>query len=265
MIHEIAGADDPRIAPYARVGDHAWLLAQGLFVAEGRLVVERVVETGEYFVHSALLTPPAFEALRRRLEPLAADVYVASQAVLNAVTGFNFHRGCVALVRRPAHPPVETFLNATRLLILEGVGNPDNVGGLFRVAAALHADGILLDERSADPLYRKAVRTSMGAVLRVPWTRLENWPAVLRTFRTDGWRIVALTPEASAPILADVAGGSTTEGRVALLLGSEGGGLTEAALDAAGERARIPIAGGIDSLNVVVAAAIALYAFGSSA
>ena len=260
MIHEV-GADDPRLRPYARVGDHAWLVAEGLFVAEGRLVVSRLVETGTYELHSVLVTPAAFAALRGRLGMLRADVFVAPQAAVNAITGFNFHRGCLALAHRPSLPPFDAFLGCQRLLILEGVSNPDNVGGLFRVAAALRADGVLLDARTADPLYRKAIRTSMGAVLRVPFTRMVPWLDALRALARHGTRLIAMTPDPSAHGLALVAASLSKDVPVALLLGSEGSGLTTDALNVAHDRVRIPIAEGTDSLNVVVAAAIALYAF----
>ena len=260
MIHHARGADDPRIAAYAGVGDHARLLARGRFVAEGRLVVERVIDSRAYDIESVLVTPAALDALRSRLEPLAADVYVADRRILNAVTGFNFHRGCLALVRRPEPSQLDTLLRARRLLVVEGVGNPDNVGGLFRAAAAFGADGLLLDSGSGDPFYRKALRTSMGAVLRVPFVRTADWPAVLRTVRAQGLRLIALTPAPSARALRDAAAAGRS-GRIALMVGSESQGLSAAALAAADERVRIPIVSGVDSLNVVVAVAIALYAF----
>ena len=265
MILPVDAPDDPRIAPYARVGDPAWLSASGLFVAEGRLLLERVLDAGGHDVHSVLLTPAAFAALRHRLEPLAVDVYVAPQVVLNAVTGFNFHRGCLALARRPAPLSIGRFLDAHRLLIAEGVGDPDNVGGLFRVAAALGCDGVILDVRTADPFYRKALRTSMGAALRVAFTRVDDLHAALGSLRAGGFRLIALTPEAGARTLREAAGSPSPDARLALMVGAEGAGLSERALAAAHDRVRIPIAPEVDSLNVVVAAAIALYAFGASA
>lgn len=263
MILQVDAQDDPRIAPYRKVGDHAWLSANGLFVAEGRLILERLLDTGRCQLHSVLVTPAAMTALRARLEPLAVDVYVAPQPVLAAVTGFNFHRGCVALARRPEPLPLERLLDAHRLLIVEGVGNPDNVGGLFRVGAGFGCDGVLLDPRSGDPLYRKALRTSMGAALKVPFTRVDEWPDALGRVRDRRFRIVALTPHASAQALPEVAAALRREPHLALMVGGEGPGLSEAALAAADDRVRIPIAADVDSLNVVVAAAIAMYAFRS--
>lgn len=259
MIHRVGGAADPRLAPYARVGDHAWLSRQGLFVAEGRLVVQRLIDTGTFEIQSVLVTPAALAAFGSTLERQPTEVYVAPQDVLNEVTGFNFHRGCLAFARRPELPPLEPFLHARRLLVLEGIGNPDNVGGLFRVAAALGANGVLLDPASGDPWYRKAIRTSMGAALRVPFTRVQDWPGALSRLRDHGTRLIALTPHPGARVLPEVAADASR--RVALLLGAEGAGLSPEALAVADERVRIPIAEGVDSLNVVVAAALALYAF----
>ena len=261
MIQPVDAPDDPRIASYARVGDHGWLTEAGLFVAEGRLVVERLIDSHCDAIQSVLATPAAVGALGPRLGRVAADIYVADRELLHAVTGFNFHRGCLALARRMPSPPLARFLEARRVLVLEAIANPDNMGGLFRAAAAFGADAILLDTRSADPFYRKAIRTSMGAVLRVPFARLDGWPAGVTRLRNHGFRVLALTPERSASVLADVAA-TTAAGRVALLLGTEGAGLSADALACVDERVRIPIAPDVDSLNVVVAAAIALYALG---
>jgi tRNA G18 (ribose-2'-O)-methylase SpoU len=260
LIHRVGEADDPRIAAYARVGDHRSLLASGLFVAEGRFLVQRLIDAGRYHIVSVLLTPAALDAFGPRLELLDADVYVAQPAVLNAVTGFNFHRGCLALARRVPPLALDRFYDARRLLILERVGNPDNVGGLFRVAAALGSDGILLDPGSADPFYRKAIRTSMGAVLHVPFARIDAWPDELRTFSDRGVRLLALSPHAAARELREAAADVSGDPRIGLLLGAEGAGLTAEASAVAHERVRIPMDAGVDSLNVVVAAAIALYA-----
>ena len=264
MILQVRAPEDPRIAPYARVGDHRWLSANGLFVAEGRLIVERLLEAGAYALHSVLVTPTALAGLGRRLEAVEADVYVAPQHVLDAVTGFNFHRGCVALAYRRPPVPLEQLLAARRLLVLEGVGNPDNVGGLFRAAAAFGCDGIILDAGSADPLYRKALRTSMGAALRVPFSRVDEVEDVLRALRAGGFRSLALTPKEPALALRDAVATMKGEPRLVLVVGAEGAGLTDRTLAAADSRVRIPIAADVDSLNVVVAAAIALHAFADS-
>jgi len=248
--------DDPRISDYHHVGDAEWLRASGLFVAEGRLVVRRLLESGRFPVRSILLTPAALQAFGAALDT-HAPVFVAPPEVVDAITGFNFHRGCLALAARPADDESSgRFLESRLLLALEGVGNPDNVGGLFRVASAFDVDGILLDPATADPFYRKAVRTSMAAVLRVPFERALPWPDALGDYRDDGFQVVALTPRHGSQPLADFA--RTAQRRLIVMVGAEGAGLSEAALAAADVRVRIPIADDVDSLNVVVAAGIAL-------
>jgi tRNA G18 (ribose-2'-O)-methylase SpoU len=259
VTNDIDSIDDPRIAVYARIGDAAWLRGQGLFVAEGRLVVERLLDSGRFAIDSILVTPAARRALGGRLEAVESDVWVCSQATMDRVTGFNFHRGCLALARRPAPASMDEWFGGDRVLLaLEGVGNPDNVGGLFRTAAAFGVGGILVSPSTADPLYRKSVRTSMGAVLQVPWALAELWPETLGTFRSHGYRVAALTPHREAISIDRFA--SCGYRRLVLLLGGEGPGLTDEALAAADDRVRIPIAAPIDSLNVTVAAGIALHA-----
>ena len=258
MIHRVAGADDARLEPYRHVGAPEWLLARQLFVAEGRLVVQRLLAAAAYDIQSILVTSAAGQALESDLVRFAGDVYVCDTDVLERVTGFNFHRGCLALARRGAERVPESLVEGRRLVALEGVGNPDNVGGIFRAAAALGADGVLLDPASGDPLYRKAIRTSMGAVLTLPWARADCWPGALDVFREAGWRLIALTPSESAIAIGDFATTVDTRSRLLLLAGAEGEGLSRAALSAADVRVRIPITQRADSLNVVVAAAIAL-------
>jgi len=250
--------DDPRLAPYAHVGDAAWLRDQDLFVAEGRLVLQRLLDAGRYDVQSILVTPAAERALAARLASVTVPVLVCSQEVLDGVTGFNFHRGCLALARRPATPLPDAWPERDGVLLaLEGVGNPDNVGGLFRAAAALGASGVLVGPGTADPLYRKAIRTSMGAVLQLPWAMALPWPATLDSVRKRGYRIVALTPASGAIPLRRFA--ESRHSRIVLLAGAEGAGLSSEALAAADDLVRIPIADAVDSLNVTVAVAIALH------
>jgi tRNA G18 (ribose-2'-O)-methylase SpoU len=259
VTEDIAVHDDPRLQPYARVGDAAWLEDQGLFVAEGRLVVERLVGARRDAIQSVLVTPAARAALGASLDQLDADVLVCTQDVMSRVTGFNFHRGCLALARRLAPASLDPWFEGDHVLLaLDGVGNPDNVGGLFRTAAAFGAAGIVISPTTGDPLYRKAVRTSMGAVLSLPWMQDAQWPEALRALRAKGYRNAALTPHHDAiPIERFAASGHR---RVVLLLGAEGPGLNAAALAAADDRVRIPMAGAVDSLNVTVAAGVALHA-----
>jgi tRNA G18 (ribose-2'-O)-methylase SpoU len=262
LIHRIDALSDQRVADYAHVADSTWLLEHGLFVAEGRLVVRRLFETDRFAIRSLLVTPAAVAALGA---VLSADryrdlpVYVCEQEVLNELAGFNFHRGCLALATRPLDTvPLDRFAGAARLLALEGVGNPDNVGGLFRVAAAFGAGGVLLDQRSGDPLYRKAIRTSMGAALRVPFTTSRSWLDDLRWLQRGGTKLVALTPDPAATTLQAFAATLPAEQPLALMVGAEEPGLSAAAREAADAGVRIPIAPDVDSLNVVVAAGIAL-------
>ena len=254
MIERIERADDPRLEHYAHVGDHAWLRAHGLFVAEGRLLARRLAAAWPASVASILVSPAAVHALIDAA-PETTPVYVAEPRILEQLTGFDFHRGCLAIGRRP-HPVEPGALHgARRLLALEGVANPDNIGGLFRIAAAFGVEGVLLDPTAADPLYRKAIRTSMGSVFAVPFARMTGWPSGLAGFVDSGFTAVALTAKGSVRV-ADFA--HVHEGPVILMLGSEGRGLTDAALALATHRVRIPIDDAVDSLNVTVAAGIAL-------
>jgi tRNA G18 (ribose-2'-O)-methylase SpoU len=220
-------ARDPRLRPYAIVADGAALAREGLFVAEGRLVVERLLDDGRFRVHSVALTPAAAAAMPavRGRHP-AVEVIVCERDVLQQVAGFNFHRGCLALAYRPVEEtPLVSFAAATRVLALEGVTDPDNVGGLFRSALAFGVDGVIVDAATADPLYRKAIRTSMAATLRVPFARVGSWIEALRTLRGHGLPIVALTPQADAVELNVFA--REAKGRWVVLAGSEGYGLTD--------------------------------------
>jgi tRNA G18 (ribose-2'-O)-methylase SpoU len=251
--------DDPRLTDYRHVGDAGWLRAAGLFVAEGRLVVSRVVENRRFTPVSILVTPAALAALETRLASAGAPVYVCEQSGLNAIAGFNFHRGCLALVRRPESIAIDALFSAHVLIGLQGVGNPDNVGGIFRSAAALGAGGVVIDDSTADPLYRKAVRTSMGATFRVPFVRIDDWREAVGPLKRAGYRIVGLTPGGEVD-LHEVAPG----GHALLLAGAEGAGLTDDALSRCDLRARIAMSPGVDSLNVVVAVSIALHRLGDS-
>jgi tRNA G18 (ribose-2'-O)-methylase SpoU len=262
LICHVSREDDPRIQPYRHVGAAAWLEHHGLFVAEGRLVVDRLIERGGerggFVVESVLVTPAALRALEPRLDP-AWTVLVADTSVVDGITGFKFHRGCLALVRRPSPPlPLTAFAQARRLVLLEGVGNPDNIGGIFRSAAALRAEGVLLDPTCADPFYRKAVRTSMGAVLWLPSTQVDPWLPGLTALHDMGLTIVALSPTGESTA-DEFAATLSPDARLALLAGSEGSGLTSGAVAAADVTVRIPVEPRSDSLNVVVAVSIALH------
>jgi tRNA G18 (ribose-2'-O)-methylase SpoU len=210
-------------------------------------------------VRSVLCAERWLEPLADLLEPLEAPVYVADDAVLRDITGFDVHRGALAAMGRLPLPSIAHLAaSARRLLVLEGVVDPTNVGAAIRSAAALGFEGIVLDPRCADPLYRRAVKVSMGAVFAVPHARATRWPADLAALQDHGFALWALTPAVGAVDLEQLA--VRPPERVALLVGTEGPGLSGHALAAADEQVRIPMQAGVDSLNVAAAAAVACYA-----
>jgi tRNA G18 (ribose-2'-O)-methylase SpoU len=250
---------DPRLADYVGLTDAALRrrveLGQGVFIAEGELVIRQLLASA-YPVRSVLLTPARHRRLASELADLDAPVFVAPPAVLHAVAGFNLHRGAVAAAARPAPRDPMTLLRHSRTVaVLEGLNDHENVGAVFRSAAALGVDAVLLAPGCADPLYRRSVRVSMGAVLRMPFATMSPWPAALADVAGAGFELVALTPRGDAEPVAAF----TRAGAVALLVGSEAGGLSPGALAAAGRRVRIPMRSGVDSLNVAAAAAIAFH------
>ncbi len=248
---------------YSAVGDHPRLRDSGLFVAEGRLVVSRLIEQHAGSVRSLLLNAAAHTALRPTCERLADDVtaYICETRDFERLTGFNMHRGCLALASRLAERTLDDIAATARLLVLlEQVANADNVGGILRNAAAFGANGVILSSGCADPLYRKAIRTSMGAALTVPFATVAYtaWPLMQATLRARGFHIVALTPD---PLATDLASFATAvvHDRIALLVGAEGFGLSEQSQAAADVRVCISIRSDVDSLNVAVATGIALH------
>ena len=259
--------DDPadaRLEEYRNVPDPELIEKRGVFVAEGRLVVARLLLDGRFKARSVLVTDAARHAMSDVLDsrPGATNdplVYVVPQWLINAVTGFNIHRGCLAIGERSVVPPwQEVVAGARRLVVIERVGNADNIGAIFRHAAAFGVDGVLLESGCTDPLYRKAIRTSMGAALQVPFARMEPWPSALRALREQGCSLIALLPTAERT-LQDVVEGLSPAAQTAIVLGHEGDGLSPDALAACDLHARIPMAAGVDSLNVATACAIALY------
>jgi tRNA G18 (ribose-2'-O)-methylase SpoU len=256
----IEGPTDPRIAAFHDLPDSELLRRRGLFVAEGRLVVQRVIEDARLPVHSLLMNETTSRALSETLARLPSDVsiFVCDTPDFLEITGFDLHRGCLALVERPAPIAACEILRDSRtIVILEGVTNADNVGGVFRNVAAFGADGVMLSPTCCDPFYRKAIRTSMGATVRVPFARIDDWPSGLADVRATGFTIVALSPRLPSKTLDEFVG-SGRPARVALLVGTEGAGLTEAAESAADVSVRIPISEAVDSLNLAVATGIAL-------
>jgi tRNA G18 (ribose-2'-O)-methylase SpoU len=252
--------DDPRIDVYRNVPDPDLLIQGGLFVAEGRLVVRRLIEGRRFPVRSVMVTEAALVPLRGVLATRdELTVYVVPQAVMNGITGFNLHRGCLAIGERPRpYDWRELMKGARRAIALERIGNADNVGSVFRSASAFGVDAVLLERSCTDPLYRKAIRTSMGAALTMPYAQAEPWPEMLRALAHEGWVIVAMTPAPTGLALRPLAL-TISDRPVLVVVGNEGEGLSDAALDACTHRARIPMTNNVDSLNVATAAAIALY------
>jgi tRNA G18 (ribose-2'-O)-methylase SpoU len=257
---EVTEADDPRLADYRDLRDvqlRQHLEAEhGLFLAEGEKVVRRAVEAG-FRARSFLMAPRWLDGLADVLGRSDAPVYVVSEALAEEVTGFHVHRGALASLHRNPLPAVDEVLAGARsVLVLEEVVDHTNVGAIFRSGAALGFDAVLVAPRCADPLYRRAIKVSMGAVFATPWTRLPDWYDALPTVSAAGFTTVALTlAEDAVPIEQAVTGID----RLALVLGSEGHGLSPRWEGAADRRAIIPMAPGIDSLNVAAATAVACY------
>ena len=261
----IDDAGDPRLADYRGIPEPELARTRGVFVAEGRLVVRRLLAS-RFVTRSVMVTPAVFATVQADLEGRPClPVFVVPQGLMNAVAGFNIHRGCLAIGERSAPASWEAVVRSRRssdrpqsLIALERVGNADNVGATFRAAAAFGAAAVLLDSSCADPLYRKAIRTSMGAALQVPFATDVSLVDALAHLRDDGWSTVGLTPDAGALPARDVFA-RVGRDRAVLVLGHEGDGLTTATAAACTHVARIPMTADVDSLNVAMAAGIALY------
>jgi tRNA G18 (ribose-2'-O)-methylase SpoU len=231
---------------------------KGLVIAEGVLVVQRML--------ASRFTPRALLGTGRRLDELAADLrdvdvpyYRASAEVMAEVVGFHLNRGVLAAAPRPRELTVAEVLDRARTVaVLEGVNDHENLGSIFRNAAGLDIDGVVFGTGCADPLYRRAVRVSMGHALLVPYAWSADWPNGLEVLRDNGFRLLAMTPDASALSLVE-AFAELAGDKVAILVGAEGPGLTERAMRSSDVRVRIPMSRGTDSLNVATAAALAFY------
>ncbi len=251
--------DDPRIAVYRDVRERDLVGREGLFIAEGEGVLGHLIASSRFETSSVLLA----ERRAQKLAPLVAKarpgtpIYVASQPVIDAIAGFHLHRGVLAVGRKPAAAAPEALLDGLPegafVLALFGIRNHDNVGGLFRNAAALGAAAVLLDSSSCDPLYRKAIRVSVGAALLVPFVQLRPDQDAVAMLKQRGFEVLALSP-AGAESLTDL----IPKTRTAVILGSEGPGLPEAILSRC-RTVRIPMAAGFDSLNVATTGGIVLH------
>jgi tRNA G18 (ribose-2'-O)-methylase SpoU len=258
VVIPIADPDDPRIAPYRAVRERDLVGREGLFVAEGRVVLEKLVRAGRHPISSLLVAEARLDGLRPVLDALAAQVpvYAAPQPVMDAVAGFPVHRGVLGIGERRAMTPRELLagLGESCLVVgLSAIANHDNMGGIFRNAAAFGAAAVLLDAACCDPLYRKAIRVSVGAALTTPFAQLTPDEDLAQTLAAAGLEVVALSPRGEVE-LADLACGS----RVAALFGAEGPGLAPDLL-ARTRTVRIEMAQGFDSLNVATTSGMVLY------
>jgi tRNA G18 (ribose-2'-O)-methylase SpoU len=259
---QVSDAGDPRVADYIGLTDvhlrRSLEAPQGLFIAEGEKVIRRAVAAG-YPVRSLLVTPGRLASVADLAETGHGPVYVVAPEVARQLTGYQVHRGALASLQRRPLPPVPGLIGRSRrIVVLEDIVDHANVGAIFRCVAGLGFDAVVLAPRCADPLYRRSVRVSMGAVLSVPYARMDDWREGLGEIRAAGFQLLALTPAADAvPVAAVLAGGLPS--RLALLLGTEGDGLSSRWRDQADRCIRIPMSHGVDSLNVASAAAIACY------
>jgi tRNA G18 (ribose-2'-O)-methylase SpoU len=258
---EIDDVSDERLADYRDLTDVALRTKtegpNGLFIAEGARVIERALATG-YRLRSVVMTPDWLERTAPSLAGSDATVYVAAEPVLHALTGFHVHRGALASVHRRPLPDLDALLaGARRIAVVENLVNHTNLGAIFRSAAGLGIDAVVISPSSADPLYRRSVRVSMGAVFTVPYARAAAWPDDIHRISSAGFTVAALTPSPRAVALDDVAVDELD--RLAVLIGTEGEGLSLAAVDAADLSVRIPMSPGVDSLNVAAAAAVAFW------
>jgi len=259
-IHRVTDPGDPAAAPFRDIPTYDRREDTDVFVVESRQCVRRLIDGDRFRVRALLCTPPALRALAPSLESLRPPAVVceAEVPIVQAVTGFSFHRGCLAVAERgDALTPTALADMATTLVVLDGVSDPDNVGAIFRNAAAFGVDGVLLSPTAGDPLYRKATRVSVGTTLSIPFARSRSFAADLAMLSEAGFERIALTPDGRplAPGSAIQAGE-----RRALLVGAEATGLGHDARAAADRLVAIPMTATIDSLNVGTATGIALYA-----
>ncbi|MBA4862477.1 RNA methyltransferase [Streptomyces sp. PSKA54] len=281
---------DPRLRDYTGLTDVELRRkrepAEGLFIAEGEKVIRRARHAG-YEMRSMLLSSKWVDVMRDVIEEVPAPVYAVSPDLAEQVTGYHVHRGALASMQRKPLPTVEELLQTARrdvvmesvndhtdigamsplgpqegaverVAVFEDIVDHANMGAAFRSAAALGVDAVLLTPRCADPLYRRSVKVSMGAVFQVPWTRLESWPKDAELLRSAGFTVAALCLSDRAITLDELA--ARDYEKLALVFGTEGDGLTPEALAAADEHVRIPMDAGVDSLNVAAASAVAFYA-----
>jgi tRNA G18 (ribose-2'-O)-methylase SpoU len=265
MPEPITDPEDPRLQDYVGLTDVALRRrtepARGLYIAESEKVIRRAIAAGHrprsYLMGERWLTD--LGDLVARAEEDGTPVFVGEPDVIEALTGFHLHRGALAAMQRPALPSVARVLEgARRALVLEDIVDHTNVGAVFRSAAALGVDAVLVTPRCADPLYRRAIRVSMGTVFQVPWTRIDPWPGGVSQLRELGFTTAALALSNDSVGLDELA--ADPPERLALVLGTEGDGLSRRTLAEVDVTVRIPMLGGVDSLNVAAAGAVAAWA-----
>ena len=262
IVH-VVSLDDRRLSAFRDIPDPTRLRELGNFVVEGRLAVRRLLTEDKFCIKALLVTATTLQALNefKTFDMPECPVYVTSRDMIKNIGGFDFHQGCLGLVERPPPKTVQTLLRLVTfpkpIIVLEQIGNADNIGGIFRNAAAFGAAGVLMSPGCCDPLYRKAIRTSIGTTLQIPYAVVEDWPAGLEALRCRGYDLVALTPDDDAICLNHFE--FFKNGRSnALILGNEGDGLSLPTLELADARVRIPLEPVGDYLNVATTAAIAL-------
>ena len=257
---DVADPGDARLADYVGLRDASLRRhlesERGLFIAEGEKVIRRAIEAG-YRPRSFMLTARWLDSLRDVTSD--APVFRVSAATAEAVSGFHVHRGALAAMHRETRHSMDDLLGLERLMVCEEIVDHTNVGAILRNAAGLGWDGVLLAPRCADPLYRRAIKTSMGAVFSLPWARLDDWASAVPSLRAAGFTVAALALSDRAVDLDEFAHRITPRQRLAVLLGTEGAGLSSVWIDQADVVVRIPMRAGIDSLNVAAASAIAGY------
>lgn len=270
MYVELTAADD-RLVDYTSLTDVALRkkleTERGLYMAESTNVIMRAVQAG-HKPRSFLTAPKWLDSITPWVEaacgsPDGGDtpVYIADEEVLEAITGFHLHRGAMAAMNRPVlAEPLDLLEDARLIAIIENLVDHTNVGAIFRSCAALGVDAVLVSPGCADPLYRRSVRVSMGTVFQVPWTRMTQWPGGLSTLAENGWNVAAMALSDSAVSLREFCNGLGSDSKVALLFGTEGDGLSHRATSQSTATVTIPMAGGVDSLNVAAASAVAIYA-----
>ena len=244
---------------------------RGLYMAESTNVIMRAIQAG-HAPRSFLTSPrwladlqPWIERATGSIDGGDVPIYVAEEDVLESITGFHLHRGALAAMNRPVLPePRDIVRGAHLIVILEGIVDHTNVGAIFRSCAALGADAVLVSPNCADPLYRRSVRVSMGTVFQVPWTRITSWPGGLGQLRDDGWTVCSLALSDRSLTLDQLCEKTSKDSKIALVLGTEGDGLSRHTLAQSDEIVEIPMAGGVDSLNVAAAAAVAIYSISRS-